>query len=48
MFNWPISVYVIERVYIYIAHVIIIKSEVSNFPIVIIFFRGCVSEMFVT
>ena len=32
-----------------IAHVIIIiKSEVSTFPIVIIFFRGCVSEMFAT
>ena len=32
-----------------IAHVIIIiKSEVSIFPIVIIFFRGCVSEMLVT
>ena len=32
-----------------IAHVIIIiKSEVSTFPIVIKFFRGCVSEMFVT
>ena len=32
-----------------IAHVIIIiKSEVSTFPIVIIFFRGCVSEMGVT
>ena len=32
-----------------IAHVIIIiKSEVSTFPIVIIFFHGCVSEMFVT
>ena len=32
-----------------IAHVIIIiKSEVSTFPIFIIFFRGCVSEMFVT
>ena len=31
-----------------IAHVvIIIKLEVSTFPIVIIFFRGCVSEMFV-
>ena len=28
--------------------VIIIKSEVSTFPIVIIFFRGCVSKMFVT
>ena len=37
--------------YIYIAHVIIIiiiKSEVSTFPIVFIFFRGCVPEMFVT
>ena len=32
-----------------IAHVIIIiKSEVPTFPIVFIFFRGCVSEMFVT
>ena len=32
-----------------IAHVIIIiKSEVSTFPIVILFFRRCVSEMFVT
>ena len=32
-----------------IAHVIIIiKLEVSTFPIVIIFFRGCVPEMFVT
>ena len=27
------------------AHVIIIKSEVSNFPIVILFFRGCVPAM---
>ena len=27
--------------------IIIIKSEVSTFPIVIIFFRGCVPEMFV-
>ena len=34
---------------IFIAHVIIIiKSEVSTFPIVIISFRGRVSEMFVT
>ena len=32
-----------------IAHaIIIIKSEVSIFPIVIIFFRGWVSEMLVT
>ena len=32
-----------------LAHVIIIiKSEGSTFPIVIIFFRGCVHEMFVT
>ena len=28
--------------------IIIIKSEVSTFPIAIIFFRGGVSEMFVT
>ena len=28
--------------------IIIIKSEVSTFPIVIIFFRGCVPELFVT
>ena len=27
--------------------IIIIKSEVSTFPIVVIFFRGCVSEMIV-
>ena len=34
---------------LFIAHVIIIiKSEVSTFPIVFIFFRGCVSEMFLT
>ena len=33
---------------IFIAHVIIIiKSVVSTFPIVTIWFRGCVSEMFV-
>ena len=32
-----------------IAHVIIIiKSEIWTLPIVIIFFRGCVPEMFVT
>ena len=31
------------------AHVIIIiKSEVSTFPIIFIFSRGCVPEMFVT
>ena len=35
--------------YISIAHVtIIIKSEVSTFPNVFIFFRGCVPEVFVT
>ena len=34
--------------YISIIHlIIIIKSEVSTFPIVVIFFRGCVSEMVV-
>ena len=51
VFNWPISVQVIERIWkdIFIAHVIIIiKSEVSTFPIGIIFFRGRMSEMFVT
>ena len=33
---------------IFITHlIIIIKSEVSTFPIVFIFFRGCVSEMVV-
>ena len=48
MFNWPISV-LGDWKDISIAHVIIIiKSEVSTFPIVIIFFRGCVPEMFVT
>ena len=36
-------------IYISIAHVIIIiKSEGSTLPIVIIFFGGCVPEMFVT
>ena len=48
VFYWPISV---SRVLkdISIAHaIIIIKSEVSTFPIDIIFFRGCVPEMFVT
>ena len=48
VFNWPISV-LSDWKDISIAHVIIIiKSEVSTFPIVIIFFRGCVPEMFVT
>ena len=48
VFNWPISV-LGDWKDISIAHVIIIiKSEVSTFPIVIIFFRGCVHEMFVT
>ena len=48
VFHWPISV-LGDWKDIYIAHVIIIiKSEVSPFPIVIIFFRGCVPEMFVT
>ena len=47
VFNWPISV-LGDWKDISIAHVIIIiKSEVSTFPIVIIFFRGCVPEMFV-
>ena len=48
VFNWSISV-LGDWKDISIAHVIInIKSEVSTFPIVIIFFRGCVPEMFVT
>ena len=48
VFNWPISV-LGDWKDISIAHVIIIiKSEVSTFPIVIIFFCGCVPEMFVT
>ena len=38
VFNWPISVQVIEGI-LSIGHaIIIIKSEVSTFPIVIIFF----------
>ena len=48
VFNWSISVLGGWKD-ISIAHVIIIiKSQVSTFPIVIIFFRGCVPEMFVT
>ena len=48
VFNWPISV-LGDWKNTSIAHVIIIiKSEVSTYPIVIIFFRGCVPEMFVT
>ena len=47
-FNWPISVFG-DWKDISIAHVImIIKSEVSTFSIVIIFSRGCVPEMYVT
>ena len=48
VFNWSISV-LGDWKDISIAHVIIIiKSEVSTFPTVIIFFHGCVPEMFVT
>ena len=48
VFNLPITV-LGDWKDISIAHVIIIiKSEVSTFPIVIIFCRGCVPEMFVT
>ena len=48
VFNWPISV-LGDWKDISIAHVIvIIESEVSTFPIVIIFSRGCVPEMFIT
>ena len=47
VFNWRILV-LGDWKDISVAHVIIIiKSEVSTFPIVIIFFRGCVPEMFV-
>ena len=47
VFNWPISV-LGDWKDLSIAHVIIIiKSEESTFPIVIIFFRGCVPDMFV-
>ena len=46
-FNWHISVLGNWKD-ISVAHVIIIiKSDVSTFPIVIIFFHGCVPEMFV-
>ena len=34
--------------YIYSSFLILIKSEVSILPIVIIFFHGCVPDMFVT
>ena len=44
VFNWPISALGDWKDNVFI----IIKSEVSTFPIVIIFFRGCVPEMFVT
>ena len=48
VFNWPVS-FLGDWKDTSIAHVIItIKSAVSTFPIVIIFFRGCVPEMFVT
>ena len=47
-FNWLISI-LGDWKNISIAHVIIIiKSQVSTFPIVIIFVHGCVPEMFVT
>ena len=48
VFNLPIS-FLGDWKDTSIAHVIIIiKSEVATSPIVIIFFRGCVPEMFVT
>ena len=48
VFHWPISV-LGDWKDLSIAHVIIIiKSEVSTFPIVIIFFHGYVPEMFLT
>ena len=45
VFNWTISL-LGDWKDVYIAYVIIIIK--STFPIVIIFFRGCVPEMFVT
>ena len=48
VFNWPISVLGEWKDISIVPVIIIIKSEVSTFPIVIIFFRGCVPEMFVT
>ena len=44
--NWPIQVKVIEGIFI-IHIIIIIKSELSAFPIVVIFFRDCVPEVVV-
>ena len=47
VFNWPI-LSIGDCKDISIAHVIIIiKSEVSTFPIVFIFLRGCVPEIVV-
>ena len=48
VFNWPISV-LGDWKDISIAHfIIIIKSEVSTFPIVIIFVLGCMPQMSAT
>ena len=47
VFNWSIAV-LDDWKDISIAHVIIMKSEVSTLPIVITFFHGRVPEMFVT
>ena len=48
VYNWPISV-LFDWKDISIAHdIIIIKSEVFTFPIVITFFRVGMPEMFVT
>ena len=48
VFNWPISVLGDWKDISIALVIIIVKSEVSTYPIVIIFFRGCVPEMFVT
>ena len=40
-----IQVYVIERIFFIIHLIIITKSEVSTFPIVVIFFHGRVPEV---
>ena len=47
VFNLPISVQGDWKDISVVHVIIIIKTEVSTFPIVIIFFRGCVPEMFV-
>ena len=46
VFKWPIKIMVIEGIHLYflLSSLVIIKSEVANFPIVV-FFHGYVSEV---